>query len=124
MRDFFIGDFNGGMEIEEVKEFYNLYGLISLNDKPTCYKNHANPSCIYLMLTNCSKFFHSTIIIKRGLFVINKMAVAIMKINFHTLEPKIVHDEKFQEFYKGTFQRKSIQMIKFSIGFAKIVERC
>ena len=124
MRDFFIGDFNVGMEIEEVKEFYNLYGLISLNDKPTCYKNPANPSCIYLMLTNCSKFFQNTIIIKRGLFVINKMAVAIMKINFHTLEPKIAHDEKFQEFYKGTFQRKSIQMRKVSIGFAKIVERC
>ena len=124
MRDFFIGDFNVGMEIEEVKKFFNLYGLISLNDKPTCYKNPANPSCIYLMLTNCSKFFQNTIIIKRGLFVINKMAVAIMKINFHTLEPKIVHDEKFQEFYKGTFQRKSIQMRKVSIGFAKIVERC
>ena len=124
MRDFFIGDFNVGMEIEEVKKFYNLYGLISLNDKPTCYKNPANPSCIYLMLTNCSKFFQNTIIIKRGLFVINKMAVAILKTNFHTLEPKILHDEKIQEFYKGTFQRKSIQLIKVSIGFAKNVERC
>ena len=124
MRDFFIGDFIVGMEIEEVKEFYNLYGLISLNDKRTCYKNPANPSCIYLMLTNCSKFFQNTIIIKRGLFVFNKMAVAIMKTNFNTFEPKILHDEKIQEFYKGTFQRKSIQLIKVSIGFAKNVERC
>ena len=98
MRDFFIGDFSVGMEIEEVEEFYNLYRLISLNDKPTCYKNPANQSCIYLMLTNCSKFLQNTIIIKRGLFVIHKMAVAIMKTNFNTFEPKILHDEKIQEF--------------------------
>ena len=50
-----IGDFNVVKENEAIKDYCNLYGLTSLNDKPTFQKNPANTSCIDLRLTNCPK---------------------------------------------------------------------
>ena len=51
----FVSDFNVGMENEAIKDFYNLYGLTSLNNEQTFYKNPANPSCIDLGLINYPK---------------------------------------------------------------------
>ena len=45
----FVGDFNLGIENEAMKDFCNLYRITSLNNRPTCYKNPANPSCIDLI---------------------------------------------------------------------------
>ena len=57
----FVCDLNLGRENEAMKDFCNLYGLTSLNNKPTCYKNPANPSCIDLILTNCPIYFQNVI---------------------------------------------------------------
>ena len=63
----FVGDSNVGMENEAMKDFCNLYRLTSLNNKQNCYKNPANPSCIDLILTNCSKYFQNITVNKAGL---------------------------------------------------------
>ena len=54
------------MENEAMKDSCNLYGLTSLSDKPTCYKNSSNPHCIDLILTNYPKYFQNTTVIKTG----------------------------------------------------------
>ena len=87
----FVCDLNVRMENEAIKVFCNLCHLTSLNNKPTCYKNPANPSCIYLILTNCPKYLQNITVNETGLSDFHKTVVTIMKANFHKLELKIVH---------------------------------
>ena len=47
-----IGDLNTEMSEPSLNEFCQTYNLESIVNKPTCFKNPKNPSCIYLMLTN------------------------------------------------------------------------
>ena len=56
----FVGDSNVGIINKTTKDFYNLFGVTSLNNKPTCYKNPAYPSCIDLILKICPKYFQNT----------------------------------------------------------------
>ena len=58
----FIGDFNVGMETEAMKDFCNVYGLISLNNKLTCYKKPANSSCTDLILRIHQRLIFANII--------------------------------------------------------------
>ena len=63
----FAGDFIVGMENKAMKNFSNSCRLTSLNNKPTCYKNPANPSCMNLIFTNCHKYFQNITVNKAGL---------------------------------------------------------
>ena len=49
----FLGDFNAGMEDSSIKIFCSNFNLISMTNKPTCYKNPDKPTCIDLILINC-----------------------------------------------------------------------
>ena len=45
-----------------MEDFYSLNSLESLISKPTCYKNHENPTCIDLISTNNPGYFqHSNV---------------------------------------------------------------
>ena len=48
----FMGDFNVSMSNKAMEDFCSLNNLESLIKKPTCYKNHENPTCIDIILTN------------------------------------------------------------------------
>ena len=52
-----IGDLNNEMSEPSLNEFCQTYNLESIVNKPTCFKNPKNPSCIYLMLTNKQQRF-------------------------------------------------------------------
>ena len=52
-----IGDLNNEMSKTSLNEFCQTYNLESIVNKPTCFKNPKNPSCIYLMLTNKQQRF-------------------------------------------------------------------
>ena len=47
-----MGDFNVPMTDKAMEDFCSLNDLESLIKKPTCYKNHENPTCIDLILIN------------------------------------------------------------------------
>ena len=47
-----MGDFNAAMSDKAMEDFCSSNSLESLIRKPTCYKNHENPTCIDLILTN------------------------------------------------------------------------
>ena len=70
----FLGDFNAGMEQSALKDFCNLYFLISLISKiskPASWKNPSKPTCIDLILTNCPKFFRTSI---RQVIILHNLA--------------------------------------------------
>ena len=58
-----MGDFNVPMIDKTVEDFCSLNNLESFIKKPTCYKNHENPTCIGLILTNRPGYFqHSNVL--------------------------------------------------------------
>ena len=86
----FLGDFNAGMEHSTLKDFYNLHSLTSLINKPTCWENPSNPTCINLILTNRPKFFQNANVIETGLSDFHKMVVVtIIKTTFRKLNQKL-----------------------------------
>ena len=62
-----IGDFNSEPFENSMKEFCDVFHLQNLVKEPTCFKNFLKPSCIDLILTNCSKSFQDTRVVETGL---------------------------------------------------------
>ena len=56
----FLGDFNAGVEDSSVKNFCSSYNLTSMINRPTCFKNPENPSCIDSILTKCLRSFQNS----------------------------------------------------------------
>ena len=77
-----LGDFNVGVDNNEMKDFCLNYNLKSLIYVPTCYKSPDNPSCIDLILTNSPGSFQSSCAIETGLSDFHKMTVTVMKTSF------------------------------------------
>ena len=46
------GDFNSEPTEEAMKSLCQIHNFKNLLDKPTCYKNPTNPSCVDLIITN------------------------------------------------------------------------
>ena len=61
-----LGDFNIEPEEANMSEFLNIYSLKNLVFQKTCFKNPENPSCIDLILTNCSGSFQNTGVFEIG----------------------------------------------------------
>ena len=101
-----MGDFNAGLDNAVLKDFCNLFNLISLINKATCYKNPNNSSCIGLLLTNFPKNFQSLSVIETGLSNFHKMVIAAMKMNFRKLEPKIINYRNYRYFSNDRFREK------------------
>ena len=100
----FLGDFNEDMEHSAMKDFCNWYSLTSLINRPTCWKNPSKPTCIDLILTNCSTFFQNTNIIETGLSDFHKKVITIMKTSFHKLNPKVMDYTKYNFFSNDIFR--------------------
>ena len=77
-----IGDFNLETSVTVLRNFYDLYKQKNLVSEPTCFKNPDNPSCIDLILTNCSSSFQDTQVIETGLPDIHKMNLTVLKMHF------------------------------------------
>ena len=75
----FVGDFNAGVQDTSVKNFCRSYDLTSMINKPTCYKNPDRPSCVDLILTNCSHSFQNSCVIEAGLSDFHKIVVIVIK---------------------------------------------
>ena len=54
-----------------MEDFCSLNNLKSLIKKLTCYKNHENPSCIDLILTNRSGYFQHSNAFEIGIYDIH-----------------------------------------------------
>ena len=62
-----LGDFNACVDDKVLQTFCKFYYLHSLTKQPTCFKNHKNPSCIDIILTNKPRSFQTKCDIEAGL---------------------------------------------------------
>ena len=84
-----LGDFNVVMDNSDMTVFCDMYDLKCLTNKPKCYKNPENPSCIDFILTNNPKCFQSSCVVETGLPDFHRMTVTVMKTTFKKFEPRI-----------------------------------
>ena len=83
----FWGDFNADMKHSALTDYFNLYCLTSLINKPTCWKNQSKPTFIDLILTNESKFFSEhQCYWDRAIWL--SVVVTVMKTTFRKLKSK------------------------------------
>ena len=108
---FFLGDFNAGLDDRSVKNFCSSYNLTTMNNKPTCFKNPDNPSCIDLILTNCSRSFQNSDVKKTGLSDFHKLVVTVMKTIFKKSNPKIITYRSYKSFSNDRF-KEALQQIE------------
>ena len=78
----FIGDFNTSVEESQMENFCNLNCLESLIQKPTCYKNPSQPTCIDLILTNWPSYFQHSEVFETNLSDFHLLTVTELKMNF------------------------------------------
>ena len=86
-----LGDFNIGMDNNDMTVFCTTYDLKSLIEEPTCYKNPENPFCIDLILINNPKCFQNSCVVETGLSDFHRMTVTIKKTTFKKFQPRIIH---------------------------------
>ena len=70
--------------------FCETYKLRNLVKHPTCFKNPENHSCIDLLLTNKPLNFQTTTLIETRLSDFHKMIVAVMKMDFSKMKPRVI----------------------------------
>ena len=96
--DNIIGDLSSEMSEPSLDEFCQKYNLVSIVNKPSCFKNPKNPSCIDLMLTNKQERFLKAKTIETGLSDFHKMVVSVFKTSFKKQKPKIVTYRDYKHF--------------------------
>ena len=109
-----IGDLNTEMSEPSLNKFFQTYNLESIVNKPTCFKNAKNPSCIDLMLTNKQERFLKAKTVETGLSDFHKMVLSVFKTSFKKQKPKIVTYRQYKYFDNEKFRESLITC--FSTG--------
>ena len=73
-----------------MSELLNMYSLKNLVSQKACFKTPKNPSCIDLILTNCSQSFQNFGIFETGLSDIHKLTFTVLKQYYPKQKPKVV----------------------------------
>ena len=102
-----LGDFNVEVDYNGMEDFCKSYNLKSLVRVPTCFKNPENPSCIDLILTNSPYSFQSSCVIETGLSHFHKITVAVMKVSFQKIKPKIITYRNYKLFSNELYTKKT-----------------
>ena len=98
-----VGDFNSCMDDSLITGFSETYKLHSLVKHPTYLRNPENPSCIDLLLTTKPLIFQTTIVTETGLSDFHKMIVAVMKMHFPKIKPRVIRYQKYKIFNNDAF---------------------
>ena len=100
------------MEDSSIKIFCSNYNLISMLNKPTCYKNLDKSTYIDLILTNCPGFFQNFCVIETSLSDFLKMIVTVMKTSYQKIEPKVINYRDYKGFSNEGFREPLIENLK------------
>ena len=123
-----LGDFNIGVDNNEMKDFCLNYNLKSLICVPTCYKNPDNPSCIDLILTNSPGSFQSSCAIETGLSDFHKMTVTVIKASFQKLKPRVIiyrdYDSFCNEVYRDNLTEELSKQNFVENSLEKFIDTC
>ena len=99
-----LGDFNSETTETVLGEFCETFNLTNLINKPTCFKNPSNPSCIDVLLTNRRKCFQNTKIIETGLSDHHKLTITVMKSLFIKNKPITINYRDYRKFNENKFR--------------------
>ena len=98
-----LGDFSSSMDDSPMIGFCETYKLRNLVKHPTCLKSPQNPSYIGLILTNKPLSFHTSTVIQTRLSDFYKMVVAVMKMHFPKVKPRVIRCRKYKTFNSDAF---------------------
>ena len=99
-----LGDYNIEPQDKTLIDFCDSCNVKNLVREPSCFKNHINPSCIDLILTNRSRSFQNTAVIENGISDFHKMTVTIMRSHYPKSTPNIVHYRNYSKFNNDYFR--------------------
>ena len=99
-----MGDFSVAMSDKAMGDFCSLNNLESLISKPTCYKNHENPTCIDLILTNRPGYFQHSNLFETGISDFHLLIVTQLKMRFRKKLPKIITYRDYRKFDNAKFR--------------------
>ena len=99
-----LGDFNCEISKSGMQDFCDSLSLKDLIKVPTCFKNPEKPKCIDHILTNRpDRFQRTTYTVETGLSDFHKMTLAILKVYFIKLPPKIIKYRSYRNFQDESF---------------------
>ena len=104
---FLLGDFNSEPAEEAMKNFCQIHNFKNLLDKPTCYKNHTNPSCVDYILTNRPRSFQNSCTFETGLSDFHKKTLTVLKSSFAKQKPRVLNYCNYK-FFNNTLFRDQI----------------
>ena len=99
-----LGDFNVDPEEAKMSEFLKMHSLKNLVSQKICFKNPENPSCIDLILTNCSQCFQNTGVFETWLSDFHKLTFTFLKQYYPKQKPKAVFYRKYKIFCNDLFR--------------------
>ena len=102
------------MSETSLDEFCQTYNLGNIINKPTCFKNTKNPSCIELVLTNKPESFLKAKTVETGLSDFHKIVASVLKTSFKKQRPNIVTYRDYKRFDNEKFRKSLITY--FSTG--------
>ena len=97
-----LDDFNSEPTEESMKSFCKIYNFKNLLDKPTCYKNPNNPSCVDLIIINKPRSFQNSCTFETGLYNFHKMTLTVPKSSFEKQKPRVLNYRNYK-FFNNTF---------------------
>ena len=93
-----MGNFNVATSDKAMEDFCSLSNLKSLINKPTCYKNQQNPTCIDLILTNRPDYFQHSNVFETRISVFHLLIPTQLKMGFQKKLPKIIAYRDYKKF--------------------------
>ena len=98
-----MSDFNVAMSYKAMEDFCSLNNLERLIKKPTCYKNHENPTYIDLIITIGPGYFQHSNVFETGISGFRLLIATQLKIGFQKL-PKIIAHRDYKKFDNAKFR--------------------
>ena len=91
-----------------------MYNFKNLLEKPTCYKNPTNPSCVDLIITNKSRSFQNNCIFETGLSDFHKMTLTVLKSSFAKQKPRVLIYCNYKFFNNTLFRDQVLNKLRNS----------
>ena len=100
-----MGDFNVPVSDKTTVDFCSLNILESLIKKPTCYKNHENPTCTDLIPTFRPGYFQQSIVFEIGFSSAFHLRIGTqLKMGLQKKLPKIIAYRDYKKFDDAKFR--------------------
>ena len=97
-----------------MKNFCQIYNFKNLLDRPTCYKNPTNPSCVDLIITNKTRTFQNSCTFETGLCGFHKMTLLLLRSSFAKQKPGALNYRNYKFFNNTLFRDQVLNKLRNS----------